>query len=69
MVPITLTINSCGKGYRCDEVKDLGMIFWIILGGLKCNHKSPHHESAYKREAEEGLTAVKGKAAWPQKQR
>lgn len=31
--------------------------------GLKCNHKSPHHESACKREAEEGLSAVKEKAA------
>ena len=31
------------------------MIFWIILVGLKCNHKSPHHESACKREAEESF--------------
>lgn len=50
-MPITLNVTSYCKRDCAGVIKDWGMIFWIILVGLKCNHKSP-----YKREAERGLT-------------
>ena len=55
-MPITLNVTSYCKRDCAGVIKDWGMIFWIILVGLKCNHKSPHHKSPYKREAERGLT-------------